>query len=123
MSTTCPPSHHTTAMCWLSRRMTTMCLLLHHITTMCQPSCHTATQLLLHRMTVKRQPSRHTTTTCPHPLSHHMTTTRLPLLPLLYTTYCYAPALCDWWYWQSVAYIELLYIYNSENIFIESYWL
>ena len=31
--------------------------------------------------------------------------------------------LCDWWYWQPVACVELLYIYNSENIFIESYWL
>ena len=37
--------------------------------------------------------------------------------------YCCASALCDWWYWQSVAYVELLYIYNNENIFIKSYWL
>jgi hypothetical protein len=51
---------------------------------------------------------------------HNMTPASVSLL---YTTYCCAPALCNWWYWQSVAYVELLYIYNSENIVIESYWL
>ena len=87
----------------------------HHDVSTIMPYDHNVSAIVLHGCIASTVTPYNCDMTTTRPHSCDMTTASASAI--------YYLLLCDWWYWQPVAYVELLYIYNSENIFIESYWL